>query len=151
MSTESLPSRSQPLMCPSADPEMSGSVIFGVVLGTPEEPHLVHLDRVKPVPPELLTLDSPVEPTEIFRIGATCIEGGCMHFDGTKCRLTKRIIEGLPSVTERIPPCAIRGNCRWWYQEGKEACLRCQQVVRDNYVASEELIQAVDPSIYGRP
>gem|GEM_PF-7058865 len=59
------------LMCPSADVEMPGSVIFGMVVGTPQ-PQLVHLDRVKPIPPELLTLDSPVKPSEIFPIAAGC-------------------------------------------------------------------------------
>jgi hypothetical protein len=136
------------LMCPSADADMSGSQIFGVVLGTPAKPHVVHLEKVKPIPPELLALDSPVQPSEIFRIAATCIEGGCMHWNGSKCRLTSRIIDGLPAVTDKIPACAIRANCRWWHQEGKEACLRCQQVVRDNYIATEELIHAVDPAIY---
>ncbi len=138
------------LMCPSADAEMSGSVIFGVVVGTPAEPHVIHLDRVKQIPQELLDLDSPVKPAEIFRIAATCIENGCVHFDGSKCRLTARIVDGLDTVTDQIPACAIRANCRWWYQEGKSACWRCQQVVRDNYVASEQLIQAIDPAIYGQ-
>jgi hypothetical protein len=139
---------SKSLMCPSAEPEMSGSVIFGIVVGTPAEPHVVHLDRVKSIPAELLAIDSPVKPTEIFRIAATCIEGGCQHFDGTNCRLTTRIVAGLPTVAERLPACAIRATCRWWYQEGAAACLRCQQVVRDNYIASDELIHAIDPSIY---
>ncbi len=138
------------LMCPSADAEMSGSVIFGIVVGTPEVPHLVHLDRVKPIPPELLTLDSPVKPSEIFRIAATCIENGCKHFDGTNCRLTTRIVEGLPTVTDRLPACAIRSTCRWWHQEGAAACLRCQQVVRDNYIADDRLIAAIDPAVYDR-
>ena len=137
------------LMCPSADAEMSGSVIFGVVVGTPTEPHVVHLDRVKPIPQELLTLEAPVKPSEIFRIAATCIENGCKHFDGNNCRLTERIIEGLPAVAEQIPACAIRAKCRWWHQEGAAACLRCQQVVRDNYNVTAELFHAVDPSIYG--
>jgi hypothetical protein len=136
------------LLCPSADAEMAGSVIFGIVVGTPEAPHVVHLDRVKPIPPELLALDAPVQPAEIFRIAATCIENGCKHFDGANCRLTERIVDGLPAVTERLPACAIRANCRWWHQEGTAACLRCQQVVRDNYIASEQLIHAIDPSIY---
>lgn len=134
-------------MCPSAEPEMPGSVIFGIVVGTPAEPHVVHLDRVKAIPADLL-VDAPVKPTEIFRIAAICIEGGCQHFDGTNCRLTTRIVASLPTVTERIPACAIRATCRWWYQEGTAACLRCQQVVRDNYIASDELIHAIDPSIY---
>jgi hypothetical protein len=139
----------QSLLCPSADAEMSGSAIFGIVVGTPEAPHVVHLDRVKAIPPGLLTLNSPVKASEIFRIAATCIENSCKHFDGAKCRLTARIIEGLPAVTDRIPACPIRANCRWWQQEGKEACLRCQQIVRDNYIADDRLIQAIDPAIYG--
>ena len=148
MSENRSPRSPKSLMCPSADAEMSGSVIFGIVVGTPETPHLVHLDRVKPIPPELLTLDAPVKPSEIFRIAATCIENGCKHFDGTNCRLSARIVEGLPSVTDRLPACAIRSTCRWWHQEGAAACLRCQQVVRDNYIADDRLIAAIDPSIY---
>ena len=137
------------LMCPSADTDMAGSVIFGIVVGTPAEPDVVHLDRVKPIPPELLALDAPVKPTEIFRIAATYIETGCRHFEGTNCRLTTRIVAGLPPVTDRLPACAIRATCRWWHQEGAAACLRCQQVVRDNYIASDELIHAIDPAVYG--
>jgi hypothetical protein len=150
MMTDLSPNRSpQSLLCPSADAQMSGSQIFGIVVGTPREPHVVHLDRVKPIPPGLLTLNSPVQPSEIFRIAATCIENDCKHFDGAKCRLTERIIDGLPVVSDRLPACAIRANCRWWHQEGKAACLRCQQIVRDNYIADDRLIQAIDPAIYG--
>jgi hypothetical protein len=138
---------SKTLMCPSADPAMENPVIFGIVTGTPEQPQLMHLRETKQIPPELLALESPVKPTEIFRIAANCNEA-CQHFDGAKCRLSQRIIEGLPQVSETLPACAIRANCRWWSQEGKEACLRCLQIVRDNYIASEQLFQAADPSIY---
>jgi hypothetical protein len=148
MSENKLDRSPKSLMCPSANTEMSGSAIFGIVVGTPEQPHVVHLDRVKPIPPELLVLDSPVKPSEIFRIAAPCIENGCKHFDGTNCRLTARIVAGLPAVTDRLPACAIRSTCRWWYQEGAAACSRCQQIVRDNYIASDELIHAIDPSVY---
>jgi hypothetical protein len=148
MSTSKSNRAAKTFLCPSADAQMSGSVIFGIVVGTPEQPQLVHLDRVKPIPPELLTLDSPVKPSEIFRIAADCSENACKHFDGAKCRLTARIVDGLPTVTDRLPACAIRSTCRWWYQEGKEACFRCQQVVRDNYIASDELIHAIDPELY---
>lgn len=135
------------LMCPSAEADMDGSVIFGIVAGTPEQPQLVHLRETKQIPPELLSLDSPVKPTEIFRIAANCNEK-CFHFDGNNCRLSQRIVEGLPQVSEIIPSCPIRANCRWWSQEGKEACLRCLQIVRDNHNASEQLYRAGDPSIY---
>lgn len=138
---------SKNLMCPSADPTMEDPVIFGIVAGTPEQPQLHHLRETKQIPPELLALESPVKPTEIFRIAANC-DSGCQHFDGNNCRLSQRIVAGLPQVSETLPPCPIRANCRWWNQDGKEACLRCLQIVRDNYVASEELYKAADPSIY---
>lgn len=31
-------------------------------------------------------------------------------------------------VAEKLKPCAIRSECRWWRQEGKAACVRCPQV-----------------------
>jgi hypothetical protein len=136
------------LMCPSSAAETADSVIFGIVLGTPEAPHVLHLDQVKPIPAELLELDAPVKPAEIFRIAGTCSENDCQHYDGSKCRLVERIVDGLPIVTEQIPACAIRSTCRWWYQSGKEACLRCQQIVRDNCIVTTELYQATDPAIY---
>jgi hypothetical protein len=140
--------KSKSLMCPSAEPEMDGSLIFGIVTGTPEQPELVHLPQVKEIPPELLTLESPVKPTEIFRIAAPCVENNCTHFDGAQCRLISRIVDGLPIVTESLPPCAIRANCRWWQQEGPEACRRCLQIVRDNFNVSAELFKAIDASVY---
>ncbi len=148
MSSDRGSTKAKSLMCPSAEPEMDGSVIFGIVTGTPERPELVHLPQTKQIPPELLTLESPVKPTEIFRIAATCIERDCQHFDGTNCRLIGRIVDGLPTVTESLPACPIRAKCRWWQQEGKEACQRCLQVVRDNFNVSEQLFQAIDTSIY---
>jgi hypothetical protein len=141
---------SKVLQCPSSSAEAEGSVIFGIVLGTPEEPHLLHLDQVKPVPIELLELDAPVKLAEIFRIAGACSEGDCKHYDGSKCRLVERIVDGLPTVTEQIPACAIRSTCRWWHQSGKEACLRCPQIVRDNCLVTTELYQATDPSVYDR-
>jgi hypothetical protein len=54
----------------------------------------------------------------------------------------------LPTVTESLPPCPIRANCRWWQQEGQEACRRCLQIVRDNFNVSAELFKAIDASVY---
>lgn len=59
-----------------------------------------------------------------------------------------RIVEKLPAVVEQLPPCSIRRDCRWWQQEGKAACMRCPQIITDNYSSSEQLRQAADPSIY---
>ncbi|NJR64382.1 MAG: nitrogen fixation protein [Leptolyngbyaceae cyanobacterium CRU_2_3] len=132
-------------LCPSAQPEMAESVIFGVIKGTLAEPRLTHLAKPRPVTDELLRLASPVKPTEVFRFAAPCANNSCQHFDGSNCRLAKRIVDLLPAVETILPPCQIRSSCRWWQQEGKTACLRCPQIVTETYNPSEPLNQAADP------
>jgi hypothetical protein len=135
-------------LCPSARPEMENSIVFGVIVGTYEEPRLAHLIEPRSVTADLLALADPVAPTEIFRFAATCAGDDCQHFDGAKCRLATRLVENLETVSEELPPCSIRSSCRWWQQEGKDACMRCPQIVTDNYAPSDRLRQAADPSVY---
>lgn len=129
-------------LCPSAQPEMAGSVIFGVVGGTAQEPRVGYLAEPLPATAERLALSAPVVPTEIFRLAAPCAGSACQHFDGATCRLAARTAELLRPVVDALPPCRIRPRCRWWLQEGKEACLRCPQIVTQAYAPSE-LMQAV--------
>lgn len=139
-----------PPLCPSAQPNMEESVVFGIVTGTADQPRLTHLAKPQPVTDELLALSGPVNPTEIFRFAAPCAGNACQHFDGSNCRLVSRIIEGLSVVTEQLPACKIRPTCRWWQQEGKAACLRCPQIVTENYAPSEQFVHATDPAIYAK-
>jgi hypothetical protein len=134
-------------LCPSAKPEMAGSVVFGVVGGTVEEPRLAHLAEPQPVTDELLALSGPVTPTEIFRFAAPCAGNACQHFDGSNCRLATKIVQLLPEVEEELPLCRLRPNCRWWQQEGKLACMRCSQIVSETYHPSEQLRQAAEPAV----
>jgi len=134
-----------PSLCPSAQPEMVGSVVLGVVGGTVNEPRVAYLSEPLPVTDELLALSSPVKPTEIFRFAAPCEGNACQHFDGSNCRLATRIVQLLPAVVEVLPPCRLRPNCRWWQQEGKAACVRCPQIVTQIYHPSEQQRQAANP------
>lgn len=137
---------SEPPLCPSAQPEMSGCVAFGVVAGTVEAPRLVHFTEPQPVTEELLALSRPVKPTEVFRFAAPCAGHDCEHFDGKDCRLVARVVQILPAANSRgLPPCSIRADCRWWQQEGKAACLRCPQIVTAVYEPSEEMRRAAVP------
>nr|AVH79579.1 hypothetical protein [Nostoc sp. PCC 9448] len=129
-------------LCPSARPEIPGSVVFALISGTVKEPQANYLKEQLPVTDELLAKADPVTPTEIFRTAAPCATQKCQHFDGQNCRLATRVAEKLPTVVAELPPCSIRRDCRWWQQEGKAACLRCPQVITDNYNPSQ-LIQAV--------
>ena len=133
-------------LCPSAQPEMTDSMVFGVVGGTVDEPRVAYLNEPQTVTADLLTLSSPVKSTEVFRFGAPCAGSACQHFDGSECQLAKRIVHLLPVVVDVLPPCRLRPKCRWWQQEGKAACMRCPQIVTENHNPSKQVRQAADPT-----
>jgi hypothetical protein len=134
------------LLCPSAQPGMADSVVFGVVTGTVEKRRIGYLTEPQPATDEVLGLAGAVKPTEIFRIAAPCAESACTHFDGANCRLAQRIVQGLPVASAGLAPCKIRPRCRWWRQEGKAACLRCPEVITESYDASEQHRSVADPN-----
>lgn len=137
------------LMCPSAEPDGVGATVFGLVVGTADRPETAYLDTPQAVTPELLALADPVSPTEMFRFAARCIRNGCAHYDGPRdrCRFGEKTVRLAPVVVHRLPACAIRASCRWWYQEGSAACQRCPQVVRTCLTGSPEVRQAADPRV----
>jgi hypothetical protein len=132
-------------LCPSARPGMEGSVLFGVACERGQETLIGYLAHPLPVTEEILNLAGPVAPTEIFRFAATCAGRGCQHFDGSDCRLVKRVVHLLPPAVGRLPPCPIRAHCRWWLQEGKDACLRCPGLVSEICEPSALLQIVADP------
>lgn len=119
----------QHLMCPSAQPEMQGSRVLGVVGGTADAPAVAYLNQFLPVTDEIIALAQPAKPTQVMRFAAPCQEKLCSHFDGKDCGLVTRIVQILPAVTEALPACLIRATCRWFAQEGRAACQRCPQIV----------------------
>ena len=133
-------------LCPSARPEWENSAVFGVVGGTVEDPRIAYLKQPLPVIGQMINLSDSVTPTEVFRIASSCAIKSCQHFDGKDCRLAVRIVERLPAVIEELPPCSIRRDCRWWQQEGKAACVRCPQVITDNYNPSELMREVATPT-----
>ena len=116
-------------MCPSAQPDMEGSRVLGVVGGPPHAPEIAYLNQPLPVSREILALTGEIEPTQLLRFAAPCQENKCCHFDGTKCSLVTRIVRILPAVADALPACLIRPGCRWYEQEGSAACIRCPQIV----------------------
>ena len=138
------PPGDKPLLCPSAQPEMAGSRILGVVGVAPETAGLVYLNETVPVSDDMLARTTPLRPTEVFRFAAHCEEQKCRHFEGSRCKLATRVVQILPAVTEAIPACVIRPTCRWYQQEGKAACQRCPQVVTLTFEPSDESQRAAE-------
>jgi hypothetical protein len=131
--------------CPSARDGMEGGVVLGIV-GEGAGGHLGYVEQLVPASPEVLALAGRAEPSEVFRLAAPCAEGECQHFHGSQCRLATRVARLLPAVVDAVPPCRLRRVCRWWHQEGREACLRCPQVISGQSEPTELLVLVADPS-----
>lgn len=137
------------ILCPSAQPEWPESQVIGVVGGTADAPEVAYLTEPQPVTPELLALTQPVRPAEVFRFSSPCIHGACPHFaaEESKCKIAEKVVRWAPVVVEKLPACTIRPTCRWWQQEGRNACMRCPQVVTDTFGGTEEVRAMGDPTI----
>jgi hypothetical protein len=131
------------LLCPSARGHPGASVLIGVVGGTPEAPRVTPTEVALEVTPELLDMASPVSPSEVFRFAAKCQGCACPHFSNDACQLAVRSVEILSEVTDKLPHCAIRPQCRWFRQEGPAICRRCPQIVTDQRRPSDEMLRVV--------
>ena len=131
------------LLCPSARGHPGASMLIGVVGGTPEAPRVTPTEVALEVTPELLELAGQVAPTEVFRFASSCRECACPHFSNQACQLAVRSVEILSEVTDKLPHCAIRPQCRWFRQEGPAMCRRCPQIVTDQRRPSEEMLRVV--------
>ena len=125
-----------PQLCPSAQPGMERCSVLGVVRQDGPFPILEYLNQLLPATPDILAMAAPLKPTEVFRLAATCAEHKCPHFDGSHCRLATRVVQILPAVVDRLPPCIIRKECRWYSQEGGAACRRCPEITTVSYELS---------------
>jgi hypothetical protein len=128
---------------------MAGPRLIGVVTHEDEGPRIAYLAEEVPIADALVQIGRArarqVEPSQIFRIAAHCEEQRCVHFNGTKCKLASRIVESLPTVVDALPHCLIRSTCRWYTQEGKEACFRCPQVITQPLDPSPEYRHVAAP------
>ncbi|CCE01689.1 hypothetical protein [Bradyrhizobium sp. STM 3809] len=128
----------RPLDCPSAQAGARDARVYGVLTGSPAARRVGYLTETQPVSEKILALSGPARPTEVFRIAGTCEMSGCKHFKGNACTLAQRIVDGLAPVVNSLPPCQIRPTCRWFHQEGRNACTRCPQVITDKPDATAE-------------
>ncbi len=125
-----------PPACPSSRPEIPDAEVFGIVLGTPGAPGVRYLDQPIAVPDALRMPGAPVGAAEFLRISAPCAEARCRHFDGARCRLGASLARdgarrGRSGAAPGPPSCAIRPRCRWWREQGPDACVSCAFVVTD--------------------
>ncbi|UTH75782.1 hypothetical protein [Chromobacterium sp. IIBBL 290-4] len=134
-------------LCPSAEFELNGEVVFGMVGGSAQERRVIYLRQAVPIEQVDISRLNGITPGEVFRVAGTCAKDNCAHHDGDsqQCSLVNRIVEKAPVVTSELAYCAIRHSCVWWGQHGRSACERCSQVVSRDLMPSEELAEARIP------
>ena len=74
------------------------------------------------------------QPESRFRFSNRCVENGCKQWTGHSCSVIERVLveaEGQ-DFPNKLPPCSIRASCRWYHQEGNNACFVCPFIVTDN-------------------
>jgi hypothetical protein len=138
-------------LCPSAQPGMDRGMILGVVQQDGPRPVVEYLNERVPATPDILAMAAPLKPTEVFRLAATCAEHQCPHFDGADCRLATRIVRILPEVVDKLPPCVVRKECRWYSQEGEAACKRCPEVTTVTYDLSPQVREVSGLAVIEEP
>lgn len=132
-------------LCPSASAGAAGAQVFGVVGGSAGDPQVAYLTEPMPVTEALRQQAAPASLEEVTRTSAPCGGNACQHFDGADCTLVQRIVAKLDPAVSRPPPCSIRGQCRWWAQEGRSACVRCPQVVTHSMNEAPTYVAAMTP------
>ena len=119
--------------CPSA-PATDGALLIGVVtadgrvanLGTPLTVDAAFIETAK----------AHGAPEQRFRFSSPCQKERCVHWAKQECRLIGELHTAASEAGEdlaatALPRCAIRAQCRWWRQRGRDACAVCPLVVTD--------------------
>lgn len=115
------------LLCPSA-PARVGALIIGVV-GADGSVSYVK-DRITATPEFIDIVQTGRDAEERFRFSSPCQQAGCCQWVNGECSLPERVSELVPhSESSTLPHCSIRPRCRWYHQNGSEACRICPVVV----------------------
>jgi hypothetical protein len=72
-----------------------------------------------------------------FRFASPCQERNCLNWAGSACGVITELHHAATEADviatgQPLPQCQIRSHCRWWLQQGREACSVCSLVVTDS-------------------
>jgi hypothetical protein len=119
-------SHSSKKMCPSYVGKV-GAQLFGVVNKDGKVQFITPLT----VTEEFIQQNDNLE--QRFRFTGKCVEKGCAQWDNeeSKCSLSKKV-QSLETIKNtELSFCPIRSQCRWFSQDGNDACFSCNEVTRN--------------------
>jgi hypothetical protein len=117
------------ILCPNALPVVGG-LIIGIIN---EQDEVTLLPQPEVIDKEFY--DTVLKNTGLnvqFRFSKPCIKGKCGHWTGDSCDVPGRVMQRVEEqliAQGKIPECEIRAHCRWYTQEGANACKICPIVV----------------------
>lgn len=75
------------------------------------------------------------DPERYYRFSSPCVQNGCRQWANGSCGVIKKVLgAGLDDLPADAPACIIRNTCRWFHQEGVQACYVCPMVITDSTV-----------------
>ncbi len=117
--------------CPSA-PCTEGAKVLGVIN---EDREVQFLNFPLPVTDGFIkSVAEAGDPEKRFRFSNKCVKSGCSQWTGTRCGVIDKVMDGIESRywKNHLPDCSIRDTCRWFSQNGADACRVCPLVVTDS-------------------
>jgi hypothetical protein len=117
-------------LCPSSKCK-DGAELIGIVK---EDGHVDMLRKPMQVDQHFVDIASQGRrPESRFRFSNKCIKCGCAQWTGSRCGIIDKILDNVqdPPQQGSLPECAIRPNCRWFNQQGANACKICPFVITD--------------------
>jgi hypothetical protein len=118
------------LACPSA-PGLPGSSLLAII---GSDGRLAHLSPPIPVDEAFVAAAARHgAPEARMRFTAPCLKEGCAQWTGSSCGVIEQVLATGAHADQptKLPRCAIRSGCRWYRQEGGEACRACPLVLTD--------------------
>ncbi|MCW2569671.1 MAG: hypothetical protein JWN54_3768 [Mycobacterium sp.] len=117
-------------LCPSGRCR-AGSTLLGIM---GPDGHLVYAPGRIPLTDEFVERAHALGPPESrFRFAEPCAGEACGNWTDTTCGVA-RAAASRPEATDHgsssLPRCGIRHDCRWYAQEGEQACRVCPLVLR---------------------
>lgn len=121
-------------MCPSYVGKV-GAQLFGVVNKDGKVQFITPLT----VTEEFVQQNDHLE--QRFRFTGKCVEKGCAQWNNeeSKCSLSKKVQNLDLNQDKELSFCPIRSQCRWFSQDGNNACFSCNEITRN----MEELLLTI--------
>lgn len=118
----------QKATCPSAEPK-AGAVLLGVVKQNGEVNLLsqrIEIDET--------FIETALQGRDLgqrFRFASPCAAKGCANWSGHHCMvldIARQLAHIEPLSQFTLPACSIRDSCRWFMQDGADACHICPKI-----------------------